>query len=281
MPRFFLDRQHIVLKHHHDRSHDAVLVVKYLLLCSSEHGNLIVQPAICQEIRLLLVSVLGSVEYPDGSVIIHGCRIKANVLLHNSTVLVLHMTKIFVFARRCITHSYTDRTCISAVTVVTAHTVIQIISAIISPHNIWRVHIFQLRVCRILARPVCNALASPACQIFYRRGVNHIILHTERVTALLIVRSIMINPVAPYMRLAVRYVLIQRQKGIVNLPVHISSPSCINSFCFPKTTNPQHDPRHLQTCWVLIFTSIFNITFLVNIQNYGYLTIYFGVSSHS
>ena len=227
VPRFFLDRQHIVLKHHHDRSHDAVLVAKYLLLCSSEHGYLIIQPAICQEIRLLLVSVLGSVEYPDGSVIIHGCRIKANVLLHHSAVLVMHMAKIFVFARRRIAHSHTDRTCVSAVTVVTAHTVIQIISAIIPPHNIWRVHILQLRVCRILARPVCNALASPACQIFYRRGVHHIILHTERVTALLIVRSIMINPVAPYMRLAVRYVLIQRQEGIVNLPVHISSPSCI------------------------------------------------------
>ena len=264
MPRFFLNRQHVVLKHHHDRSHDAVLIAKYLLLCSSKHRYLIIQPAICQKIRLFLVSVLGSVEYPDGSVIIHGCRIKANILLHHSAVLVMHMAKIFVFTRRRIAHSHTDRTCVSAVTVVTAHTVIQIISAIIPPHNIWRVHILQLRVCRILTRPVCNALASPACQIFYRRGVHHIILHTERVTALLIVRSIMINPVAPYMRLAVRYVLIQRQKGIVNLSAHISSPSYIIFFCSPKTINPQHDPRHLQTCWVLIFTSIFNKTFLVN-----------------
>ena len=163
MPRFFLDRQHIVLKHHHDRSHDTVIVAKNLLLCSSEHGYLIVQPAICQKIRLLLVSILGAVEYPDGSVIIHGCRIKANVLLHHSAVFILHMAKIFVFARRRIAHSYTDRACVSAITVVTAHTVIQIISAIISPHNIWRIHILQLRICRILARPVCNALASPIC----------------------------------------------------------------------------------------------------------------------
>ena len=163
MPWFLLDRQHIVLKHHHDRSHDAVLVAKNLLLCSSEHGYLIVQPAICQKIRLLLVSILGAVEYPDGSVIIHGCRIKANVLLHHRAILILHMTKIFIFARRRIAHSYTDRTCVSAVTVVTAHTVIQIVSAIIPPYNIWRIHILQLRIRRILARPVCNALASPIC----------------------------------------------------------------------------------------------------------------------
>ena len=156
-------------------------------------------------------TVVCSVIQADHAVVVQNRRIKADIFCQRISLPVADDAQILVMSVRLIRHGDADRVAVATLSTVACHTVIQIISAILSADAVRCVHVrhFPCIVQRILFRAVDRPRAGPVPEIIHGSRPPDIVPGTEGGGICPVMGTENIHAVSEYMRLTVRDIFIQ------------------------------------------------------------------------
>ena len=160
--RRLFDRKHIVRKYASYRTHYAAFFRFYFGYSFPEHSRLHFSHYRARYFRQFVKRIPRSVIQSDYSVVVHYGGIERDKSFERRSVRIFNVSVKLVFSVRRIAYRYAYRTVITAVTFVTAQTVVQIIPSVVSFYAVGRVHIcvFFCRK-RILFCPIVYTFACP------------------------------------------------------------------------------------------------------------------------